>query len=75
MPRRTRERLFDIVEAGGAIAGYVVGFDVESFRRDRRTVDAILRNITIIGEAARCVPEEIRDRPWMSRVCSRNYAP
>ena len=77
MPRRDpRERLADIVEAGEAIAGYVVGFDIDSFRLDRRTVDAVLRNITVIGEAARSIPDEIRDRqtaiPWVEIADMRN---
>jgi len=76
VPRRVQERLFDIVEAGEAIASYVDGFDIERFRHDRRTVDAVLRNIAVIGEAARSVPEEIRGRrpliPWVDIADMRN---
>lgn len=76
MPRRARERLLDIVEAGEAIASYVEGFDPEKFRRDRRTVDAVLRNIAVIGEAARSIPEDIRELrpevPWVDIADMRN---
>lgn len=76
MPRRLHARLLDIVEAGEAIASYVEGFDVVRFRNDRRTVDAVLRNIAVIGEAARSVPEEIRARrpliPWVDIADMRN---
>ena len=77
MPRRNPgERLADIVEACDAIAEYVRGFDVDAFRKDRRTVDAILRNVTVIGEAARGVPIEIRrlrlSIPWVDIADMRN---
>jgi uncharacterized protein with HEPN domain len=35
--------------------------DYHAFAADRKTVDAVLRNITVIGEAARCVPPDIAD--------------
>lgn len=42
--------------------------DFEAFAKDRRTVDAITRNLEIIGEAAKHLPEEISAKhpkiPW-----------
>ena len=43
------------------IQGYVSGFTYEAFCEDQRTVDAVLRNFEIIGEAARFVP--LRSKP------------
>jgi len=57
-PRRTERRLRDILEAVEKILRYVEGLDRESFLRDEKTVDAVLRNLSVIGEAARHLPEE-----------------
>ncbi len=40
----------------------------DGLRSDRRTVDAVLRNVSVLGEAAKHVPESVRSRaadvPW-----------
>lgn len=77
MPRRSwRLRIEDILEGIRTIRGYVAGLDEASFRHDRRTVDAILRNLEVIGEAARHVPSDVRDRhpaiPWLDMADMRN---
>ena len=77
MPRRSwRLRIEDILEAIRTIRGYVAGLDEASFRRDRRTADAILRNLEIIGEAARHVPADVREHhpeiPWADMADMRN---
>lgn len=52
--------LNDIIDAIEAIEEYLLGFDTETFYRDRRTKDAVVRNFEIIGEAARQVSFEIK---------------
>ena len=58
------------------IAGYVQGLSPEAFAGDRRTVDAVVRNLEVIGEAARHVPEEARAQfpevPWADMADMRN---
>jgi uncharacterized protein with HEPN domain len=58
----------DILEAVKNIEEYVSGLDYDEFTQDRKTVDAVLRNFKILGEAAKHVPERIRTRypdvPW-----------
>ena len=75
-PRDWRIRIEDIVEAASAIAGYVQGFSYEEFAEDRKTVDAVVRNLEVIGEAARHVPEDVRARfpelPWSDMSDMRN---
>jgi uncharacterized protein with HEPN domain len=61
-PRDWRLRLEDIVSAGDSIAQYVRGMTFDVFRADRKTVDAVVRNLEVIGEAARHVPNDVRDR-------------
>jgi hypothetical protein len=56
------------MEAVDRIQGYVAGMTLDEFAADQRTVDAVLRNFLVIGEAARHVPEPITGRypavPW-----------
>ena len=75
-PRDWRIRVEDIVEAAITIAGFVQGLTHEEFAEDRKTVDAVVRNLEVIGEAARHVPEEVRTQfpevPWADMQDMRN---
>lgn len=75
-PREWRFRIEDIAEALSAIEEYTTGLDFESWNRDRKTIDAVIRNFEIIGEAAANVPEEIQNRyndlPWIQLKGIRN---
>ena len=75
-PRRWRFRLRHIVEAVEKIQIYVDGMSLEDFLADTRTSDAVLRNLEIVGEAARLVPEEVTTRhqrvPWADMRALRN---
>ena len=44
--------LLDILEAAKKIKKYTAGFDRSTFDSDDKTVDAVIRNFEIIGEAA-----------------------
>ena len=44
--------LSDIHKATANIVKYVKGFDYLEFKKDQKTVDAVLRNLEIIGEAS-----------------------
>jgi uncharacterized protein with HEPN domain len=67
-PRHWKLRIDDILVAIERIQRYTDGMDLSSFSRDDRTVDAVVRNITVIGEAAAAVPEDVRRKypelPW-----------
>ena len=58
----------DMLEACDRILEYVRGQSPEDFRGDRKTVDAVLRNLEVLGEAAKGVSLEVRERapsiPW-----------
>jgi len=61
MSRRAAPLLVeDIWEAIEKIERYVSGLDHEAFIRDDKTVDSVVRNLEIIGEAANRIPENIR---------------
>lgn len=68
MSRDPELRLEDILEASLAIKTYILGFEYDTFVNDRRTVDAVIRNLEIIGEAVKYLPEEITGQfpeiPW-----------
>jgi len=48
----------------------------DSFSRDQKTVDAVIRNIILIGEAARHIPGDVQERypnvPWTDMQAMRN---
>ncbi|MEO7908188.1 MAG: DUF86 domain-containing protein [Roseiflexaceae bacterium] len=55
-------RIQDILEAITKIQRYTQGITLEIFSADEKTVDAVIRNFIIIGEAAGQVPQDLRDR-------------
>jgi uncharacterized protein with HEPN domain len=58
----------DMVEACARVMEYTAGLDARGLRADRRTVDAVVRNLEVLGEAAKRVPDRLRalapDVPW-----------
>ena len=74
--RQWRLRIDDVLEAISRIAQYTVGMDFQTFQADQKTVDAVVRNLEIIGEAARNVPPDVRAHhpsvPWEGMVGIRN---
>ena len=58
--RNWRFRLDDIVDALDAISEYVENIDYADWIQDKKTIDAVIRNLKVIGEAATNIPEEIR---------------
>ena len=76
MPSRTTELLLeDIVHASDKILMYTRGMSYYDFSADDKTVDAVVRNIEIISEAADKIPEQYKtahpELDWNSIV---NYA-
>ena len=51
-----------IVIAMDAIGDYIEGLEPEKFFEDRKTQDAVVRNLEIIGEAIKHIPDELRVR-------------
>ena len=75
-PRNWKFRLEDINEALGLIEEYVKGLEYSSWTDDRKTIDAVIRNLEIFGEAANHIPDAIqeknRDIPWLQMKGMRN---
>ena len=58
----------DILLAMSRIEEYIHELDFVNFKRDYKTVDAVIRNFEIIGEASKNLPAEIKEKypliPW-----------
>ena len=76
MPRDYRLQLDDILEAIDRIKEYTKNLTEEDFSADQKTQDAVIRNLEIIGEAARNLPDEIKNSnseiEWYKIIALRN---
>jgi len=54
--------LNDILESISKIKEYTRDFTFNKFIEDEKTLDAVVRNFEIIGEAANRLPEEYKDK-------------
>ncbi len=74
--REWRFYIGDMERFARNVLDYTEGLDQAAFVTDRRTYDATLRNLELIGEAATHVPEEIRkahpEIPWRLIIATRN---
>jgi uncharacterized protein with HEPN domain len=68
--------LEDIVLSIQRVQEYITGLDFQHFKRDYKTVDAVIRNFEIIGEASKNLPKAIKDKytyvPWEEMYRLRN---
>ena len=58
-PRDWRLYADDIIECCAKVRRFIDGMTYEVFVADERTRDAVMRNIEIIGEAAKNLPDEV----------------
>lgn len=66
--RDPKLRLEDILDAIARIQRYCERLFLEEFKRDTKTIDAVVRNLEVIGEAARHMPVALERQhpevPW-----------
>ena len=79
MPRREWTfRVQDILDAIAKIQRFVSDADFEAFERDEQLMDAVIHNLTVIGEAANHIPAEVSSShpaiPWRQMVDLRNFS-
>jgi uncharacterized protein with HEPN domain len=77
MPKRDPELLLeDMLAAIRKIERYTSGIDQPAFHQDEKTVDAVVRNLEVIGEAAKRISPEFASRhedvPWRQVAGLRN---
>jgi uncharacterized protein with HEPN domain len=60
--REAKLYLLDIKNAIRKIQKYVADVSYEQFSQNDEKIDAVIRNLEIIGEAARCIPQRIKQK-------------
>lgn len=71
-----RTDLEDVLDAAAKIERYTDEMSHEMFVDDEKTVDAVLRNFEVIGEATKNLPESFREEydhlPWTEMAGMRD---
>ena len=66
--RDYRDYLQDILDSVCEIESYIKGMSYEDFKRDRKTINAVVRSIEVMGEAAKRIPRALKTKwggiPW-----------
>jgi uncharacterized protein with HEPN domain len=74
--RDYRDYLQDILDAVNDIESFVDGMTYEEFIKDRKTLNAVVRSIEIIGEASKNLPETLKanckELPWKQMAGMRD---
>jgi uncharacterized protein with HEPN domain len=69
-------RVKDIIECIGKIKKYTAGMTFDQFRKEDQVIDAVIRNLEIIGEAAAHIPLEVQEKypdlAWLEMRGMRN---
>ncbi len=60
--RPIRLLIDDMLDAIGRIEQYTKDISCDNFSSDQKTIDAVVRNLEIIGEAANRLPEEFKEK-------------
>lgn len=74
--RTYRIYLEDMNIAMERISEYIYGLSFIQFKRDYKTVDAVIRNFEVIGEASKNLPKDFKEKypevPWNEMYLLRN---
>jgi uncharacterized protein with HEPN domain len=76
MKREGKLYIEDIINSIDNISGYIKGLSHEDFSKNNMVIDAVIRNLEIIGEASKNIPLEIKslypDIPWKEMAGMRD---
>ena len=76
MKREYGDYLRDMLENAEKALSFVRGLDYDGFCKDDKALYAVIRALEIIGEAARQIPEKVRENnpetPWREIAGMRN---
>lgn len=65
-----------ILEFIELIEEYTAKMGFEDFKKDKKTIDAVVRNLEIIGEASRNIPDDVKnvyqEVDWKGMIGLRN---
>lgn len=60
--------IYDILDAINDIEDFIRDMNFEEFQLDKKTINAVIRSLEVVGEAAKRVPDSIRNKypsvPW-----------
>lgn len=66
--RDYRDYIQDILDSINDIDNFIKGMNFEQFAKDKKTINAVVRSIEVIGEAAKKIPVSLRAKhpiiPW-----------
>jgi uncharacterized protein with HEPN domain len=76
MTRDYTDYIDDILNSIEEIEEFIEGMDFETFDDDRKTINAVIRSLEVMGEAATKIPTDIREKypdiPWSKMAGMRN---
>jgi uncharacterized protein with HEPN domain len=68
MKRTWRDYVVDVLTAVEEVQEFTRGMEYEGFTKDKKTVNAVVRSLEVMGEAAKRIPDDVRQRypdvPW-----------
>lgn len=76
MTKENKVFLQHILDGIGKIESYLQNFDYAKFQNDMKTIDAVVRNVEVIGEAANNLTRGFRSKnsnvEWRKIIATRN---
>ncbi len=76
MTKENKVFLQHILDCIARIESYLQGFDYAKFQNDTKTIDAVVRNVEVIGEAANNLTGDFRSNnsqiEWRKIIATRN---
>lgn len=74
--REAIDYLHDIFNAIAEVEEFIQGMTYESFAVDKKTVNAVIRSLEVLGEAAKHIPADFRHKhpevPWSKMAGMRD---
>ena len=74
--REISDYLEDIRNAIAEVDEFIKGMTFENFANDKKTINAVIRSLEVLGEATKHIPEEFRKKypniPWSKMAGMRD---
>jgi uncharacterized protein with HEPN domain len=74
--REYRDYLQDVLDSIDDVASFIGGMSFEEFKKDRKTINAVVRSIEVIGEASKRIPRGLKAKykgvPWREMAGMRD---
>lgn len=68
MKKDLGDYIADILNSIKDVEEFIEGMAFETFLTDKKTINAVIRSLEVMGEAAKRIPEELREKyldiPW-----------